>query len=634
MMRSLFSGVSGLKNHQTRMDVIGNNISNVNTTGFKSSRVTFSDTLNQTMTGASAPNGTIGGTNPKQVGLGSAVSSIDLLFTDGSVQSTGKNTDLCLSGNGLFVVSNGSQTYYTRNGAFEFDAVGNYTMPGSGLLVQGWTAVDGTINTADAVGDIVVPAGKSMAAKATNIATYNNNLNSAALEIKKISGGYNEVVASEENTVTLTIAGKTYTAKSGTFSVSESYKLNADAAAGATTLKIIGSSTGATEQDVELTEAIETDISANAAVTSITGGEEVAYVEATEEYPSTITDGTKSYEVTKIMNGTDAATLASNVKYTLGAVAKDDTTITLTGDDNSTLTLTLSSAAEEAYAGGNKVTYSGGSTTSPAAASKNSTMNLLMSDGSKVTQTSGTYTKGYSLPVTTTLTIYDTLGNVHSLPVYFTKTKVDSNTGNQWTVSLNTNGSGMTTLSESDGSTTTVTMKDTVIQFTTEGKYSTGSGTATLTLTNGSTGTQQVTLDLSNLTQFAGNNTVNGSTDGNAAGTLESIAIDASGIITGTYTNGVRQSEAQVAVAQFTNASGLTKTGSSLYQESNNSGTPNVKTVADLGVKITASALEMSNVDIANEFADMIITQRGFQSNSKIITVGDEMLETVINMKR
>lgn len=141
------------------------------------------------------------------------------------------------------------------------------------------------------------------------------------------------------------------------------------------------------------------------------------------------------------------------------------------------------------------------------------------------------------------------------------------------------------------------------LQFTTDGKYKSGSGTVTLTLTNGATGTQTVTLD-------------------------------SSGIITGAYTNGVKQTEAQVAVAQFTNVSGLTKTGNSLYQESNNSGTANVKTASDLGVTITPSALEMSNVDIANEFSDMIITQRGFQSNSKIITVGDEMLETLINMKR
>ena len=135
MMRSLFSGVSGLKSHQTRMDVIGNNIANVNTTGFKSSRTTFADTLSQTLTGASSPQDNLGGTNPKQIGLGVGVASIDLLFTDGSVQSTGKNTDLCLSGNGLFVVKQGNQTYYTRDGAFSFDADGNYVLPSSGLYV-------------------------------------------------------------------------------------------------------------------------------------------------------------------------------------------------------------------------------------------------------------------------------------------------------------------------------------------------------------------------------------------------------------------------------------------------------------------------------------------------------------------
>ena len=259
---------------------------------------------------------------------------------------------------------------------------------------------------------------------------------------------------------------------------------------------------------------------------------------------------------------------------------------------------------------------------------------LNMSDGNTSTQNSGKYTMGYSLPLTTTLTVYDTLGNAHSVVVYFTKTKTDSINGNQWTASVNVDGSGKNTITEQDGSTTTIEMSDTVLQFNTAGKYSDGSGTLNLTLTNGSTAAQKLTIDVSKRTQYSGNNTVNGVCDGNAAGTLKSIAIDSSGIITGTYTNGVSQSEAQIAVAQFTNASGLTKTGSSLYQQSNNSGEPNVKTARDLGVTMQASTLEMSNVDIANEFSDMIITQRGFQSNSKIITVSDEMLETMINMKR
>lgn len=507
MMRSLFSGVSGLKSHQTRMDVIGNNIANVNTTGFKSSRTTFADTLSQTLTGASSPTDSKGGTNPKQIGLGTGVASIDMLFTDGSVQSTGKNTDLCLSGNGLFVVKSGNQTYYTRDGAFEFDAKGNYVLPSSGLFVQGWMATDGVLNTSGDVGNIQIAAGKSMAAQATSLATYANNLNAAALTIASMSGDSVTYTADQTNNVSITLSdGNTAVATTGQYKIGDTYN-------------------GAT-------------------ITALSGG-------------------------------------------------------------------TVSGTA---------------STTAP--------VTLTMSDGTTVTQTSGTYTVGYSLPVTTTITAYDALGNSHSIPVYFTKTSVDSTNGNTWTVSINTDGSGSTTITEDDGSTTTIKMADADLQFTTDGKYSSGSGTIALTLTNGSTGAQNVTLDLSSLTQYAGSSTVNASANGNAAGTLSSVSIDSSGIITGTYTNGVKQTEAQIAVAQFTNASGLTKTGNSLYEASNNSGTANIKTASDLGVTITPSALEMSNVDISNEFSDMIITQRGYQSNSKIITVGDEMLETVINMKR
>ena len=163
MLRSLFSGVAGLKSHQTRMDTIGNNIANVNTTGFKSSRTTFADTLFQTVAGASSPTDNLGGTNPKQIGLGTGVASLDTIFTDGSVQSTGKNTDLCLSGNGLFVVKSSQGTYYTRDGAFEFDANGNYVLPGSGLYVQGWMAKNGKLTTTGGTENITIQSGKSMA---------------------------------------------------------------------------------------------------------------------------------------------------------------------------------------------------------------------------------------------------------------------------------------------------------------------------------------------------------------------------------------------------------------------------------------------------------------------------------------
>ena len=404
MMRSLYSGVSGLKNHQTRMDVVGNNISNVNTTGFKSSRVTFSDTLSQTLSGASAPTDNKGGTNPKQIGLGSATSSIDTLFTDGSVQSTGVNTDLCLSGNGLFVVKDGNNAYYTRNGNFKFDAEGNY-VNSDGLMVQGWMGTDGVINSGGDTTGIKIPAGKTMAAKASG---------------KMIISG----------------------------------NLNADAA-----------------------------------------------VNATSNIIST------SY---------DSQGAAQQITLTLTKVAANEWSITV-----------------------------------------------------------GTPAKG----------------NIPNL------------------------------------------------KFNTGGGYDTG-GIGTVTLPpQGSSGAAEINLQidaagLSSLTQYSGSNTAYSTTDGYAAGTLKSVSIDSKGIITGTYTNGVNRQEAQVAVAQFNNAAGLTKTGNSLYSLSNNSGEANIKTAGDLGCTITPSALEMSNVDMASELTDMIVTQRGYQSNSKIITVSDELLETLINMKR
>lgn len=496
MMRSLYSGVSGLKNHQTRMDVVGNNISNVNTTGFKSSRVTFSDTLSQTLSGASAPTENRGGTNPKQIGLGSATSAIDTLFTDGSVQSTGVNTDLCLSGNGLFIVKDGDLSYYTRNGNFKFDKEGYY-VNSDGLKVQGWSATTpgDAINTNGQPSEICIPAGKTMAASATKVATFSKNLDAAEPMIASMSVTYAD--------------GTTAEVKADTTDVVEVGK-KFDAAAGA-------------------------------------------------------------------VAGPNAKIVAS--------------------------------------------------------------ITLKMTDGTTTTETSGAFKLKNSKPKTTIATIYDSLGNAHNVTIYMTKTDVSSQTGNKWTISLDPavtdpTATSTQTIIESDGTKTIVNMTALELQFDVNGGLKTGSGTATLTLDNGAGNNQSVNLTFDDVTQYAGSNTAFATTDGNAAGTLKSVSIDSNGVITGTYTNGLNVQEAQVAIAQFNNASGLTKTGNSLYTESNNSGTPNVGTVNGLGCTVTPSSLEMSNVDMASELTDMIVTQRGYQSNSKIITVSDELLETLINMKR
>jgi len=180
MLRSLFSGISGLRSHQTMLDVTGNNIANVNTTGFKASQVQFQDTLSQVLTNAGGAQDGVGGTNPAQVGLGVRVAGITTSFTQGASQTTGRSTDMMIQGDGFFVVRKGAETYYTRAGSFDFDATGQMVLPGEGALVQGWAAVNGVVDTNSELTDLRVPAGTTMGAVASTKATYDGNLDSAA----------------------------------------------------------------------------------------------------------------------------------------------------------------------------------------------------------------------------------------------------------------------------------------------------------------------------------------------------------------------------------------------------------------------------------------------------------------------
>ena len=686
MMPSLFSGVSGLKSHQTRMNVIGNNIANVNTTGFKSSRTTFADTLSQTLSGASAPQDNLGGTNPKQIGLGTGVASIDMLFTDGSVQSTGKNTDLCLSGNGLFVVKQGNQTYYTRNGAFAFDAEGNYVLPSSGLYVQGWMATDGVLNTSGAVGNIQIAAGKSMEAKKTETASYTNNLkaDTAGYEISSISVNYADgtsktglsnfkATPSAKGSITLhTNNGKSipldetadYPFKTGVPLAGKKLwtsKIDSVQAEGGgvtltlgtgdavssinstTTLRCTAPLTDGNAYSVGGTYTITGTIDTNGVTTNSPGTGMTTLAVTLNDAANNTTKITITVPQPENFNYKDGDAVSFSLPITSIEAAVGAKLNTANGQQASLdKKLNITSADQEyGYKGlaadGNVASIErvGQGTAYSHNGKEVSSVNIVTTDGRTLTGLAGTeYKKGkmFYPTITTSLSIYDTEGKSHSVPLLLTKTEA-----NTWKASL-AGGTNSTTITEDNGDMVTVSLDSSDIKFDTAGKYVSGAGTLNLSYADHdgkqTTADQSVAINFASLTQYSGSSTVKGDTDGNAAGTLSSVSVDSSGVITGTYTNSIKQAEAQVAIAQFTNASGLTKTGNSLYQESNNSGTANVKTAADLGVKITPSALEMSNVDIANEFSDMIITQRGFQSNSKIITVGDEMLETLINMKR
>ena len=700
MIRSMFSAVSGLKGHQTRMDVVGNNIANVNTTGFKASRVTFADMISQNLSGASAPNGTIGGVNPKQIGLGMSVASTDLLYTNGSVQQTGKNTDVAISrGDGLFVVSKGQQKFYTRNGAFSFDAKGNLTIPSTGLYVQGYMANNGVLNVAgDNTEKINIPAGKSMEAKTTASANYTKNLNATTpgYEVANVlvryadgtSGTTASYTPTETGKLILTLAnGKRVYLGSTAAEQHVGQRLASTTTAPLYTSKIT-SVTAQTGGPVDLKLALD-GTNPSSPIGFYTPGTPPAAVTMPVTL-SGLTSGTYMYGDTYNISGsiTAATSVAgtTNVDLTLGTdnnitpgtpiivrvprpttftyaigdkytgqlkISEIDahTGAIVTTEDGNNLPVNAATigAITPAPPSGNleitaaRQTYSRFADTTDEVIQSITRESLYEFGGRTVssvvlntrsgTSIDGLVGKSYAQndvfypSVTTTIAVYDSLGAKHSIPVVFTKAS-----NNKWTLALGSGGDSFN-IHEEDGTTTTVALTKTDLKFDTSGAYISGSASLNLVYNNGAA-PQQVSLNLNAITQYSGTTTIAADSDGNAAGTLSSVDIDSTGVITGTYTNGVRQKEAQIAMAQFNNPSGLTKMGGNLYQESNNSGTRTISGASDIGTELTTSALEMSNVDLADQFSDMIITQRGFQSNSKMITVSDEMLETLINMKR
>lgn len=675
MIRSMYSAVSGLKGHQTRMDVVGNNIANVNTTGFKASRVTFADMISQNLSGASSPTGTIGGVNPKQIGLGMSVAATDLLYTNGSVQQTGKNTDVAISrGDGLFIVSRGNEKFYTRNGAFSFDAEGNLTLPSTGLYVQGYMANNGVISIAgDNTTRIRIPAGKSMKATITQTASYTKNLNATTpgYEVANILVRYADGTSATTNTYNPQEKGKLV------LTTDKGKKIYLDSTAVAQTVgvaptgalytskisNVSASTTGPVDLELSLDPANPSSpLKINGATTpiNITGLKSGTYqygdvfnisgtitgIVATSPTDVTLTLGadnniTGTAGVTVTVPRPTSFTYSINDKYSgqmkISKIIANPGAVIATVDGNRaavTAAVTVTSATQNyshtgSAADGNIVSVTRESTYEYAGHRVSSVV-LNTKSGTSIDGLIGTnYAQNDTFypSVATTIAVYDSLGAKHDVPVVFTKAS-----NNKWTLSLGSGGDSFS-IYEADGTTTTIALTKTDLKFDTSGAYVSGSAGLSLSYENGAA-PQQVAINLAAITQYSGTSTIAADSDGNAAGTLSNVDIDSQGVITGTYTNGVRQKEAQIAMAQFNNPSGLTKLGGNLYQESNNTGTRTISGAADIGTELTTSALEMANVDLADQFSDMIITQRGFQSNSKMITVSDEMLETLINMKR
>ncbi|WP_148356950.1 flagellar hook protein FlgE [Peribacillus simplex] len=421
MLRSMYSGISGLKNLQTKLDVIGNNVANVNTYGFKKSRVTFSDAMNQTVSGASAATANKGGTNSKQIGLGSTIATIDTIHTQSSLQTTGRDLDLGISGDGYFVVKQGDSLSYTRAGNFYLDDNGTL-VNANGLKVQAYK-VDENGKRSKTIGEVAVNVNAILPAITTTKISVSGNLAADAID---------GTVFSQQ-------------------------------------MKVVD------EKGKEQTATI---------YFQKTGGDKWELFDE-EPAPLEDTSTTEPKPFTSVSFDADGQIVAAD-KTQAGK------------------TINISSGKED-----------------------------------------------------------------------------DSDTAVDESV-------------------------------------------------------QKVNLDFdfSNLTQVKGSTTALINPNGNKEGKLESFNIGSSGEINGVYSNGLITTLGQLAVAKFSNASGLTKTGGNTFQESINSGTANMNIAGEGRGVIASGSLEMSNVDLSEEFTEMIVAQRGFQSNSRIITTSDEILQELVNLKR
>ncbi|MBP8714434.1 MAG: flagellar hook-basal body complex protein [Lachnospiraceae bacterium] len=562
MMRSLYSGVAGLRTHQTKMDVIGNNIANVNTTSYKSQSISFSDLLYQTSQHASGANTETGrgGTNARQIGLGSVTGAIETNITgQGSAQTTNNPFDIMITGDSFFVVSDGSQNYFTRDGSFTVDGTGNLVMSSNGYTVMGWKA--------DANGNIIQDTVSALKVMDQANLTYPPEATTKGT----VSG-----ILDKNDTNLTTTKGKII---SMPFYDSLGYSYNAKFSI----------------------HPIDTD----------TGNFYIQLDGITDSSGNTVTDTGATFGSTLSVTNT---TTYSSSTIGSGTVAAA-TTLGSTNPIDCEIKQYTNGSGATVYGIFDKLNETNG-TSSAIDSSKDLSASITSDELLAVYGLTDTYSaaNGYSSVQAT----YDSTTGVMSVTA--TKSvsnamyvQYDPDTGDF--NGINTTGSG----------------------------FSPTASTGTLSFTAGNFSSIDIGFSGSTMFNNNGTSTISatyGDTDNNGSGrkigNMSGISIAQDGTISASYDNGQTRVLGQISVANFANASGLEKEGDNLYSATRNSGDfDGIGTVVTSGGgKMTTGELEMSNVDLSREFTEMITTQRGFQANSRIITVSDTMLEELVNLKR
>jgi len=630
MLRSLMSGVSGVRGHQTLLDVVGNNIANVNTVGFKKSNVTFQDLMYQTSKGASAPGEARGGINPMQVGLGVNVAAIETIHSQGQLQFTGNRTDMAVEGDGYYVVSDGTEQLYTRAGNFILDANGNLVQSGTGFMVKGFgMTVDPNDPSSYTMGsnltNINIPVGQKIPAKATELTGYRCNLDS------RVEAYLPMGIETNDSSLTVNLGTDRYVLSNISGDSTQAGFLTLSTAAGATApagiecaYNGIDTTSGYPLLDVTLSGAFIDPLnpltsdydSATGTLTLLNSLNQIVSKIELSGFMNfqMVTDSTSGTAVNYLVEYDDDPSTGNRILNLWSETAADPETLEITMNSDGTFQLPGTPPI-------------GGSPLSARATENGLGITLLNGSTSLAT-----INQKIASVHNTKLDVYDSLGNAHTLEVSWEK--IDNN---QWRWRAWLPSEAGVTISNNTG----------IMEFDSDGKITTGSS-GVIGLNFASLGADDATITLDFTGESFGKDVMEGVTqygstfttkgyyqDGYGMGVLNDFAAGKDGTITGVYSNGVNLPLYRMALALFSNPTGLTKVGSTAFAASNNSGLAQVVAAGEGGAgTIAGGTLEMANVDLSEEFVRLIVAQRGFQANARVVTTSDQVLEEVINIKR
>ena len=688
MLKSILNGLAGVRGHQTQMDVVGSNIANINTIGYKTMQATFQETLSQMVGSAQGPTEKRGGSNPLQIGLGSSIGGIKSTFSQGALQDTGNVTDMAILGNSFFIVNDGNRDFFTRNGSFGFDGEGTL-VNNQGYAVQGKQATaEGVIAEDAVVGKLSLAADTRVEPKATTQVTITGNLDAettmqgtltrtksflaTATQNEDISGLFangaaetflNLISGLDTITVGDQVSTRTFTygvdfttlsdlatAVDNEFNARFTTTFNdpADGGDGQITITSVA-------PEVRMVVRSDTNSALDAAFANV--HESVLITAGFGAGQSVNSD-----EFAHRAGRTDPLINLRNAQGdTLGLLAGDDLTLLSAAiggerspatslfadiDDTSTFEQFRLNLANALYGASpqpeekvvieddGRIRIEGGLGIARAVtdlkigAGADPNTDTRASFGSSFTFFEEQAASDVTHTMTTTT--YDNIGQAHTLQVEFTRTR-ESGKWN-WRAFLTGNE---TVRSGSTG----------IIQFNRDGSLNSLQYDAGATAFSFDPGNESALVSVGLLvgseglfdgvTFFASPSTAAVvDQDGSALGVMESVSIDEAGMIFANFDNGIRKVKAQISVAQFNNPTGLIKAQDSLFINSVNSGNPIVSDAEKVLSKIVSKKLERSNVDIAEQFTQMITAQRGLQANSRVITTSDDVLTELINLKR